>query len=104
MKTHIQIQIGSPSGSTTEFNNRSLELAIPKELVQDFVDNIIAYAQYEAKADHWQVEAQKHLWVPSGWRKEGREPAAQEWQCDHCGEVVEDGKQADSEYCQEVFA
>lgn len=56
MKTRIMITIGSPSGSTTEFSNRSIQLAIPKELVQDFVDNIIQYAGDEAKASHWQVE------------------------------------------------
>ena len=56
MKTRIMINIGSPSGQTTEFSNRSIELAIPKELVQDFVDNIIQYAGTEAKESHWQVD------------------------------------------------
>ena len=54
MKTHIQIEIGSPSGSTTEFSNRSIELAIPKELVQDFVDSIIQHAAAESERDVWQ--------------------------------------------------
>ena len=102
MKTNIQIEIGSPSGSTTDFSNRSIELAIPKELVQDFVDSIIQHAAAESESDVWQVEYQKHEWKPSGWRVSGRKPTAHEWECDHCGEVVEDGHKAPSEYCQEV--
>ena len=102
MKTTILIEIGSPSGSTTEFSNRSAELSIPKELVQDFVDSIIEYAGNEAKEDHWQVEVQKHEWKPSGWRVSGLKPTAHEWECVHCGEVVEDGHNAPSEYCEEA--
>jgi len=101
LNTHILIQIGSPSGSTTEFSNRSLELAIPKELVQDFVDNIIEHACAEVNRECWQVQRQEHEWKVSGWRTSGRKPTAHEWECIHCGEVVEDGHKAPSGYCEE---
>ena len=43
---------------------------------------------------------QKHEWVIAGWVPEGSTPSAHEWECKHCGETVDDGDSAKSDYCE----
>jgi|DEB0MinimDraft_12_1074336.scaffolds.fasta_scaffold04663_4 hypothetical protein len=47
------------------------------------------------------MKRQMHKWVLSGWEDRGRKPRADEWECVHCGLVVDDGERAPSRYCEE---
>ena len=42
----------------------------------------------------------KHQWLISGWVEAGRTPRADEWECKHCGMVLDDGYSASSAYCE----
>ena len=48
----IQIEAGCPSGSSN-FWNRTRTVAVHKELVSDFIGNLMEYARREAIAPHW---------------------------------------------------
>ena len=47
------------------------------------------------------MKRRMHKWVLSGWEDRGRKPRADEWECVHCGLVIDDGDRAPSHYCEE---
>ena len=50
----IQIDAGPPSGSSDLRWIRTRTVTVHKELVGDFISNLMEYARLEAKAPHWQ--------------------------------------------------
>jgi len=46
------------------------------------------------------MKRQEHRWVIAGWSGNGRRPRADEWECVHCGLMIDDGDCAPSRYCE----
>ena len=44
-----------------------------------------------------------HKWKLSGWVDTGINPSVQEWECEHCELVIEDGKTAATKNCLESY-
>jgi len=55
----IQIEAGCPSGRSEHdeigFWNQHSTVTVHKELVRDFIGNLMEYARQQARADHWQL-------------------------------------------------
>jgi len=49
----------------------------------------------------WTGEHGQHEWRCSGWEPCGGRPRADEWECIHCGLIVDDGEEAPTLYCED---
>lgn len=56
----IQIEAGCPSGNTEGNWNKAITLNVHERLAEDFVGNLMEYAQQESQEDYWQVH-ERHI-------------------------------------------